>query len=144
MLREGSTMSYKWKNVLQCFAFIVHERRWGIPLKPLLVEDACIQFFLFFPPLSPPAAVRTSHISHWLLLLFLTTLQFKSLQITMFATSTLMFLLFLSLISWLVFLSQVYNFREREYSYNTFDLNGNASRVSQKMMRVWCETVCLK
>lgn len=89
----------------------VHERWWVIPSKPLLVEGICIQFSLFFPPLSPPAAVITSHTSHWLLLAFLIILQlilyflgmhFQNLQIMMFATSTLMFLLFLSLISWLV------------------------------------------
>ena len=44
---------------------------WVIRLKPPLAGDEYIQFFLFFLPLSLQVPVIASHVSYWLLLLFL-------------------------------------------------------------------------
>ena len=44
---------------------------WVIRLKPPLAGDEYIQFSLFFLPLSLPVPVIASHVSYWLLLLFL-------------------------------------------------------------------------
>ena len=48
---------------------------WVIRLKPPLVGDEYIQFFLFFLPLSLQVPVIVSHVSYWLLLLFLMIFQ---------------------------------------------------------------------
>ena len=59
------TQNFRWKDAWQgpgvrhCLGMIV-----GDTMKPVLVDDICIRFFLFFPPLSLQAPVRTGHTAY--------------------------------------------------------------------------------